>query len=530
MTAFSSSGYTMDLLVLILSIVVQFSAAVVALGLIRKTGRSRAWLLVAGALFLMGVRRTITFVQAISSGVASVDPVAESVALVISVLMLVGVWQVGAVFERMNRLRGEAEDELEKRREAERALRGSKEKYRRMFDLFPEAIVLLGTDGRVLDVNERLDDWLGYSPEEVIGKDLWQLPYLPSHSKEELRTRFAQRMEGHKGEPYELDFVTRSGEKRIGLVHAAPLKEEDGRVTADLVMISDITERKEAEEKLRESEQKYRSLFYETPLGIFRYDGNAVITECNDRFVEIIGSSKEALVGLNMIKDLTNERMIGEVASSLDNGEGYYEGSSTSVTGGQTRELRVMFKGMRNGRGEIYAGMGLVEEVTGRWRTQRELEKTNRELEEALEDLRTTRQQVVEQERQRVLSTMASGIAHDFNNFLSTILGFAELLLHSEEKLQDTKVARGHLERIRSAATKAAETVRRMRKFYRPGEEESFVPLDVNVLVEEAVSMTRPGGKRRPARTGRRSRWRPIPVMSRSSGATRRSCTRCSPT
>ncbi len=108
------------------------------------------------------------------------------------------------------------------------------------------------------------------------------------------------------------------------------------------------------------------------------------------------------------------------------------------------------------------------------------------------QELHRTQQQVIEQERQRALSTMASGIAHDFNNALSTILGFADLLLESPDQLSDEETVRSYLELIRKAASNAAETVRRMRKFYRPREDYVLRAVDLNVVAEEAVSMTEP--------------------------------------
>jgi CheY-like chemotaxis protein len=113
-------------------------------------------------------------------------------------------------------------------------------------------------------------------------------------------------------------------------------------------------------------------------------------------------------------------------------------------------------------------------------------------LTETLAELRSTEQHLIEQERHRALTQMASGIAHDFNNALSTVLGFAELLLESPDKRKDDERARRYLELIHRAATHASETVRRMRKFYRPREQGLFQSLDLNSLVEEAVSMTRP--------------------------------------
>lgn len=111
------------------------------------------------------------------------------------------------------------------------------------------------------------------------------------------------------------------------------------------------------------------------------------------------------------------------------------------------------------------------------------------------EKLRQARQQVIDQERHRALSIMASGIAHDFNNSLSTILGFTDLMLQSGDNLGNEKTLKNYLELIRKAASNAAETVRRMRKFYRPPEQENLTPLDLNSIIEEAVSMTQPRWK-----------------------------------
>ncbi|MFW6457237.1 MAG: hybrid sensor histidine kinase/response regulator, partial [Planctomycetota bacterium] len=121
-----------------------------------------------------------------------------------------------------------------------------------------------------------------------------------------------------------------------------------------------------------------------------------------------------------------------------------------------------------------------------------ETRRTRIELQNALEELRDAQRRVVEQERQRALTTMASGIAHDFNNALSTIQGFTDLLLQPENALDDRETIERYLKHVRKAARNAAQTVRRLRKFYRPAEKENLRPVDLNALVEETVSMTKP--------------------------------------
>ena len=124
------------------------------------------------------------------------------------------------------------------------------------------------------------------------------------------------------------------------------------------------------------------------------------------------------------------------------------------------------------------------------------------ELRYAYEDLRATQQQVLRQERLHALGQMASGIAHDFNNALSPILGYADLALQREDL--DERLRRW-LETIHTAASDAAAMVARMREFYRPHskrEQEQWVSVEVNALVEEVVQLTEPRWKNIPQEKG----------------------------
>ena len=121
----------------------------------------------------------------------------------------------------------------------------------------------------------------------------------------------------------------------------------------------------------------------------------------------------------------------------------------------------------------------------------------HKDLEKAYDDLRQTQATVLQQERLKALGQMASGIAHDVNNALSPIVGFADLIQARETTLgEDSK---RHLRHIRTAGEDIAHIVARLREFYRQREEnESLQELQVNMLVEQVVDMTRP-------------RWRDLP-------------------
>jgi signal transduction histidine kinase/CHASE3 domain sensor protein/ActR/RegA family two-component response regulator len=118
-------------------------------------------------------------------------------------------------------------------------------------------------------------------------------------------------------------------------------------------------------------------------------------------------------------------------------------------------------------------------------------------LQRAYDDLHQTQQAVMQQERLRALGQMASGIAHDINNALSPVAIYTDILLRKEPDLSER--AREFLDTIRRAISDVAETVARMREFYRPGEAEGKrTPVDLNTVVRQVIDLTR-------------ARWRDIP-------------------
>jgi len=152
--------------------------------------------------------------------------------------------------------------DMAEREAARDKLKESERKYRRIFQISPEAIVLLDSRGTVLELNDRLYDWLGYMPEEVVGKNLAQLPFLTRESKVKAMKTFAQRMFGVDIRPYEMELLTRGGEPRTGLVTGTPITNHSGEVVADLVIISDITDQKRAEDTLSHREGILRAVAF----------------------------------------------------------------------------------------------------------------------------------------------------------------------------------------------------------------------------------------------------------------------------
>jgi two-component system, sporulation sensor kinase E len=142
---------------------------------------------------------------------------------------------------------------MEKKQEMQ--LKQNEQKYRTIFENSPEGIVLLDTKGNFLDINGRLFDWMGYQPEEVIGHHITDQPFFSSETKKLLLKKFRERLEKKNILPYEIEVIAQDGHVVIGLVHGSLLYDEKGNIVGDLVMISDISQRKALEKKIFEQEK-----------------------------------------------------------------------------------------------------------------------------------------------------------------------------------------------------------------------------------------------------------------------------------
>ena len=116
-----------------------------------------------------------------------------------------------------------------------------------------------------------------------------------------------------------------------------------------------------------------------------------------------------------------------------------------------------------------------------------------KELEDAVRELKTTREKAIQQERLNAFGTMASGVTHDFNNALAIILGFSEVaLIECEGKMRRPELE-AHIQAIINAGLDASRMIKRLREFYRPGaKNEPRAVVNVNDLIEQAIATTRP--------------------------------------
>ncbi|MBC8265103.1 MAG: PAS domain S-box protein, partial [Anaerolineales bacterium] len=142
------------------------------------------------------------------------------------------------------------------------------------------------------------------------------------------------------------------------------------------------TERKGAEEALRESEERYRLLFQRTPIGIVHYDTQLHVTDCNDRLLEILQTTRERAVGLDL-KTLKDQSVLPALRQALEGREGFYEGSYRATTSSAEIWVSLHTAPLFDKHGRIIGSVEIIEDITERKRAEQAL----RESEEKFKNL-----------------------------------------------------------------------------------------------------------------------------------------------
>jgi PAS domain S-box-containing protein len=185
-------------------------------------------------------------------------------------------------------------------KQVEKALRESEEKYRKIFELSPEAIVILDQNGVLLETNNKNYELFGSSSDEIIGKNFMELPYFNEDTKSKIIENFTKRIKGEEIAPYEIDFITKSGKIKIVRVVATIIKDQYTNQVQNLVMISDITEQKKVEQDLIEKEQTQRALLNAPIESAILVDLEGKILAINEIAAQRLGKPVNELIGLGM--------------------------------------------------------------------------------------------------------------------------------------------------------------------------------------------------------------------------------------
>jgi diguanylate cyclase (GGDEF)-like protein/PAS domain S-box-containing protein len=182
--------------------------------------------------------------------------------------------------------------DITERKQTEELLRESEAKFQQLFDEAPVGYHVYDTQGRITKVNHTELEMLGYTPEEVLGQPVWKFAGDEETSRHGVLAKIAGTIP--PGHSFERVYRRKDGTTLTVIVEDRLLRDSEGRITGIRSTIQDITERKQTEELLRESEEKFRQLaenirevFYISEQGITRYVSPA--------YMEIWGRSPQHL-------------------------------------------------------------------------------------------------------------------------------------------------------------------------------------------------------------------------------------------
>ncbi len=245
-----------------------------------------------------------------------------------------------------------------------RQIADSEKKYRSLYNSIRDAILVADTNRNIIDCNRAFIDLFGYSFDEIKGKKTVTV-YASEAEFEAMGRAIKDNFKGNEF-LFTVHYKKKNGATFPGETNVFYLRDDEEKVLGFIGLIRDVSDRIASEKALRESEERFRTIFNQSPVGFFYYDTQGVITECNEAFVQIIGSSRDVLIGLNMPERLEDKAIIAAVNESLSSGYAYHEGLYKSVTAKKQTYVKAIFTGIRDHNNEILAGLGIIEDETKR--------------------------------------------------------------------------------------------------------------------------------------------------------------------
>ena len=357
--------------------------------------------------------------------------------------------------------------DVTEQRGAEEALRVSEARISGIVASAMDAIITVDSGQRVVLFNGAAEQMFGWSSQEAVGRDLDE--FIPP--------RFRA---GHRA--YVEEFGRSGATKRrmsqpgalVGLrnggvefpMEASISQVESGGERLYTVILRDITERHQAEEALRASEERYRQFFEDDLTADYNARIDGTLTDCNAAFARVLGFPDVATALLcnlhelypntqardNFLGLLTSRRRIAEYEKDLVR------------TDGQLVHCVENAIGVFNDDGQLVEYKGYMYDITERKRLEEQLRQAH---------------------KMESIGTLASGIAHDFNNILNNVIGFTtQIKKHATEPEKVLKYS----QTIEKSATRGAELSAQLLSFARKAKRES-VTVDIAQIVDEVFSI-----------------------------------------
>jgi PAS domain S-box-containing protein len=364
------------------------------------------------------------------------------------------------------------------RESATRALRASEEKFARIFRTSPDAInVTVRDSGVCRDLNSSYVKMFGYSREEVLGRSV--LPGdLGIWVDKADRDRFVAALKA-QGEVlgFEATLRRKDGNTFTALISSCLV--EIGGEPCNLSLTRDITERKLAEEAVRESAQRLELAVQSGSLGIWDRNLQDESMLWNDRMFELYGVDRLTFQPLyaqwleRIVHPEDRAALAASMQAAMEDGSPYKTQFRAVLPDGTVRHLVAYGLVIRDDAGRPVRVIGMNRDRTEQVKADFERRRLQEERQHS--------------EKLESLGSLAGGMAHDMNNVLAGILGTAEML---RERFPASDPVARSLDSIIYASGRGRDLVRTLTDFARAGVPEPR-PFDLNELLRKEVELLR---------------------------------------
>jgi len=296
--------------------------------------------------------------------------------------------------------------DITERKVAEAALRESEERFRNVFENAPIGMAIVALDGRTIQVNRALCEMLGYDEDELLGMTIQGITY-PADVPESVASTRRILGGAHGSSQLEKRYVHKRGHLVWSLLSASLVRSASGEALYIIAQMQDITKRKQAEEALRDSEQRYRELIESQQDVVVRFDLNGRVTYTNDSLCRTLGHAREKILGrsfLHFVHEDDRQAAVGAMRmlttpphrATLEN---------RALTPHGWRWFNWESRGIDDDSGAVVAVQSVGRDVTDRRNAEEALRASLEELRNNEEKLRLLAQRqarIREEERKRL--------------------------------------------------------------------------------------------------------------------------------
>jgi two-component system cell cycle sensor histidine kinase/response regulator CckA len=366
--------------------------------------------------------------------------------------------------------------------ERTRTLADSEARFRTAFDRAKVGMVMTAGDGRLIEVNPAFAEMLGYDPDELVGQPFADITH-PDDRGPSLAVFKEVIAGGLDKVDLEKRYLRKDGSTLWAQITSAPVRDPDGRVLHFITIIQDVTARREAEQGLRASEQRYRLLFERNPQPIFLFDLETLrFLAVNQAAVQHYGYSRDEFMAMTIL-DIRPQEDRGRLGDALSTagtdfrrfGLWRHVRKDGSIIEVDISSHEATFDGRR-------VRIVLITDVTERLKAERELE--------------AARRQISRSEKLSALGSLVSGVAHEVRTPLAYIQNNASLIdikLHAAANERDARLAAEVLPLVKELChgiDRVNDLVRDLRRFTQlQAGDRAVVPLVEPV--REAVNLFR---------------------------------------